>query len=73
MTPAVSKEMPWEVIAKAYREKRTTSHNNLVECARDFFDFIESEGHLFPGEYHDKQLASRLADSFPRTTQAKKA
>jgi hypothetical protein len=60
--------MPWEVIAKAYREQRPTSHNNLVDYAEDFFDFIETEGHLFPREYQEKQLIARVADSFLRVS-----
>ena len=60
--------MPWEVIAKAYREKHTASCNNLVDYAKDFFDFIEAEGHLFPPGYQEKQLVSRVADSFLRVS-----
>jgi hypothetical protein len=61
--------MSWEVIAKAYREKRGAScHNKLVDYANDFFDFVQSDGHLFPRDYQEKQLISRVSDSFLRVS-----
>jgi hypothetical protein len=61
--------MSWEVIAKAYREKRATSvHNNVMDYAKDFFDFVETDGHLFPRDYQEKQVISRVADAFIRVS-----
>jgi hypothetical protein len=59
--------LPWETIAKAYRESSIGRvHNALEEYAKDFFDYIVTDGHLFPREYQEKQLISGLADTFFR-------
>lgn len=59
--------MPWEVIAKAYRERRGAApQDQLSGYAHDFFDFISTEGHLFPHEYQEQQLWVNAADAFLR-------
>jgi len=59
--------LPWETVAKAYRESSIGRvRNALEEYAKDFFDYIVTDGHLFPREYQEKQLISGLADTFFR-------
>jgi hypothetical protein len=61
--------MPWEVISKAYRTARGhVPRSKLGEYADDLFDFIQSEGHIFPREYQENQLISRVVDSFMRVS-----
>ena len=60
--------MPWETIAKAYRDRcGSKPHNELLGYAKDFFDFIISDGHLFPREYQEEQFISHMDDVVLRT------
>lgn len=53
--------VPWEVIAKAYRDKRgLIPHDSISDYATDFFDFIISDGHLFPRGYQEEQFISTI-------------
>jgi len=54
--------MPWEVISKAYRTARGhVPRSKLGEYADDLFDFIQSEGHIFPGNIKKISLYLELS------------
>jgi hypothetical protein len=59
--------MPWEVIAKAYRDQRgDRTHDTLGGYASDFFDFIVAEEQLFPKEHQEQQFISRTVEALFR-------
>ena len=61
--------MPWEIVLKAYRDSAASKANDLLEgYAKDLFDFIVTNGHLFPQAYQDRQLIEALADVIGRIT-----
>lgn len=54
--------VPWEIIAKAYRTHlKSKSHDDLPAYIEDFFDFIATNGHMFPAAIQEQQFTS-LAD-----------
>ena len=57
--------VPWEIIVKAYRQHiKGRSHDELPGYARDFFDFVATNVHLFPVAIQEEQfkaLADRVA------------
>ena len=54
--------VPWEIIVKAYRQHlKQKAHDALLGYAEDFFDFIATNGHLFPAATEEQQF-KRLAD-----------
>jgi hypothetical protein len=53
--------MPWEIIANAYRDRRGNDlHEHLADYAKHFFDFIESDNHLFPQDFKESQFVSKM-------------
>jgi hypothetical protein len=47
--------VPWETVAKTYREKRGGStFPTLAAHAEDFLDFLRSSRLLFPGPARDR-------------------
>jgi hypothetical protein len=53
--------MPWEVVAKVYRDKRGNKPlDHVLDYANDFFDFVVSDGHLFPRAYQEDQFISTI-------------
>lgn len=54
--------MPWEIIAKAYRDRRGNDpQEHLADYAKHFFDFIVSDSHLFPQDFKESQFISKMA------------
>ena len=53
--------MPWEIIAKAYRERRgATSFDKLDGYVTDVFNFIITDENLFPPDIKEKQLSKNV-------------
>jgi hypothetical protein len=52
--------VPWEIIAKAYRQHiKAKSHDELPGYAQDFFDFIASNVHMFPISTQEEQFKAQ--------------
>ena len=53
--------VPWEVVAKAYRDKHGNKPlDHVSNYVDDFFDFVVSDGHLFPRAYQEDQFVSTI-------------
>lgn len=51
--------VPWEVLAKAFRDHLgNTSHDKLSEYADGFFNYVSTHGILFPLDTQEKQFKS---------------
>lgn len=55
--------MPWDVLVKAYRERRgTQNHNYLPGFAADLFKFLAANRDIFPRDYQDQSFAAAVGD-----------
>lgn len=53
--------IPWEIIAKAYRQYlKTKAHDELPAYAQDFFDFIATNAHMFPVATQEEQFKEHV-------------
>jgi hypothetical protein len=52
--------VPWEIVAKAYRQHiKSKSHDELPGYAEDFFDFIATNVHMFPIATQEQQFKAQ--------------
>jgi hypothetical protein len=53
--------VPWEIIAKAYRQHtKLKSHDELPGYADDFFDFVATNVHMFPVATQEEQFKAQV-------------
>ncbi len=53
--------VPWEVIAKAYRQHTQLKfHDELPSYAEDFFDFVATNAHMFPIATQEEQFRAQI-------------
>ena len=53
--------VPWEVLVKAYRDTvGEKSHDYIPGYARDLFEYVESNPHLYPLDFQERQLLSNV-------------
>ncbi|MGJ5087375.1 hypothetical protein ACQR06_17730 [Bradyrhizobium sp. HKCCYLRH1065] len=55
--------VPWEVVVKAYRDSiGPKPHDYVSGYAHDLFEYIQSNAHLYPSEFQEKQLLEDVTD-----------
>jgi hypothetical protein len=55
--------VPWEVLVKAYRDAAgDRAHDSITGYAPDLFKYIETNKHLYPADFQERQLLSDLVD-----------
>lgn len=57
---AVLQGMPWEVLAKAYRDAQRTPMDKLRDYATSLFSYLEGNRNIFSAEYQEKQLMAAV-------------
>jgi hypothetical protein len=56
--------IPWEVLIKAYRDRRGTQQFDFVaDYAQDLFDFIKSDEDIFPSSYQTAELRKGIIET----------
>lgn len=56
--------VPWDVVAKSYREALgVTAYDHIEQYAKGFFEYIETNVHLYPLDFQTKQFIAYAMQS----------
>lgn len=59
--------VPWEVVVKAYRDFAPAKYHDYIPgYAIDLFEYIQTNVHLFPPEFQERQLISDIENAASR-------